>query len=559
MRELSAQGYAAAHQVATDGDGDSVVIWSWTTQLNYFGDLPVQVRARTVSASGAMGPLLKLARPSCMDARGSQVAIDPRGDALVTWSCDDDGSLQGRRILASGALGPVLTIVGAHDQRCCYPVLDTGADGTSTVVWEGPGERIKARTISADGSLSPIRVLSNANPEQGEGDSAPAVSSAGNGDAIVVWSHTESDPFGYAVEARRVSAAGNPGPLLSVGTGGCCPSLDADSDGGAVVGWWVERSNSIRARTISAHGSLGPERVLSVPSEPDPERPERFSGVRVASDGRGGGVAVWTRFVFRDDPYERKAQPQGRSIPGGQGTLGPLTDLIPLTDLDHIGELYMYPNIATDAEGAPVVVWNTYEYPNIFRIQAAPPFADTTPPEDTTRPDVRAVLNPAAPDGANGFYRSDVGVTWQVSDGESSVTTSGCGPTTINADTPGTTLTCTATSGGGVATRSVSLKRDATAPETEITKGPKKKTKKGKATFKFSSLEPGAAFECSLDRKTFESCSSPEKVSVKKGKHTFDVRAIDQAGNADASPDRQSWKRKTKRQGQHRRAFGSSP
>ena len=63
-------------------------------------------------------------------------------------------------------------------------------------------------------------------------------------------------------------------------------------------------------------------------------------------------------------------------------------------------------------------------------------------------------------------------------------------------------------------------------PDTSITKGPKKKTKKKKAKFEFSSTTPGATFECSVDGKPFEACSSPFKVKVKKGKHSFEVRAV---------------------------------
>ena len=58
-------------------------------------------------------------------------------------------------------------------------------------------------------------------------------------------------------------------------------------------------------------------------------------------------------------------------------------------------------------------------------------------PTDTTPPQVQAVVDPAAPDGDNGFYRGDVSVSWQVTEPEGSLTTSGCDPTTINADTPG--------------------------------------------------------------------------------------------------------------------------
>lgn len=92
---------------------------------------------------------------------------------------------------------------------------------------------------------------------------------------------------------------------------------------------------------------------------------------------------------------------------------------------------------------------------------------------------------------------------------------------------------------------------DADPPETTITKGPKKKTKKKKARFEFASDEPGSSFQCKLDKGAFEPCASPDKVKArKKGKHTFEVRAVDAAGNVDASPASQSWKRKKKRKRQ---------
>jgi hypothetical protein len=83
--------------------------------------------------------------------------------------------------------------------------------------------------------------------------------------------------------------------------------------------------------------------------------------------------------------------------------------------------------------------------------------ADTTPPLIT--PDVQGML------GQNGWYRSDVTVTWDLTDPESAITSSsGCGATTITTDTQGTTITCTATSLGGTSSRSVTIRRDATPP-----------------------------------------------------------------------------------------------
>jgi hypothetical protein len=88
----------------------------------------------------------------------------------------------------------------------------------------------------------------------------------------------------------------------------------------------------------------------------------------------------------------------------------------------------------------------------------------------------------------------------------------------------------------------------AQGPETTIDKGPKKKTRKRKAKFRFSSDDPGATFACKLDKQDFEPCTSPQKYKkLKRRKHTFQVRAIDAAGNFDASPDALKWKVKKKK------------
>jgi hypothetical protein len=88
---------------------------------------------------------------------------------------------------------------------------------------------------------------------------------------------------------------------------------------------------------------------------------------------------------------------------------------------------------------------------------------------------------------------------------------------------------------------------DSTLPDTEIGKRPKKKTTKKSATFEFTSSEPGASFECRLDRGKFSPCASPHKVKAKAGKHSFQVRAVDVAGNLDPTPASYSWKVKKKR------------
>lgn len=105
---------------------------------------------------------------------------------------------------------------------------------------------------------------------------------------------------------------------------------------------------------------------------------------------------------------------------------------------------------------------NTQSEIDISRIQLGKMEVSTSP-VDTTPP----VITPTASgtQGNNGWYKSDVTVSWSVLDSESAIATQGgCGTTAITTDTSGITFTCSATSGGGTASKSVTIQRDATVP-----------------------------------------------------------------------------------------------
>jgi hypothetical protein len=83
---------------------------------------------------------------------------------------------------------------------------------------------------------------------------------------------------------------------------------------------------------------------------------------------------------------------------------------------------------------------------------------------------------------------------------------------------------------------------DLLAPQTHIDRGPKSRTTKRRIAFRFSSDDPAATFECSLDDKPFRACSSPLRKRVGKGRHDFAVRAVDAAGNVDPRAARMRFK-----------------
>jgi hypothetical protein len=82
---------------------------------------------------------------------------------------------------------------------------------------------------------------------------------------------------------------------------------------------------------------------------------------------------------------------------------------------------------------------------------------------DTTPPVVVPILSPAVPDGANGWFRGPLRVSWSVTDPESPIADPGACPATDIPD-GALALTCSATSAGGTTTVPVSVKRDSTPP-----------------------------------------------------------------------------------------------
>ncbi len=84
---------------------------------------------------------------------------------------------------------------------------------------------------------------------------------------------------------------------------------------------------------------------------------------------------------------------------------------------------------------------------------------------------------------------------------------------------------------------------DLIAPETTISKQPKRKTESTKATLKFTSSEPDSSFRCKVDKKPYKDCSSTLKLKgLDTGKHKVLVKAVDPAANEDPTASVARWK-----------------
>ena len=203
--------------------------------------------------------------------------------------------------------------------------------------------------------------------------------------------------------------------------------------------------------------------------------------------------------------------------------------------------------------------------PHSFSVQATDPAGnadpsvatreftvDSGPPETTITSGPTGATSDATP--IFGFDSSEAGSSFRCAvDGAALGACSGPGSTHTSAslaDGPHS-FSVEATDPAGnvdpsVASRSFTV--DTRTPAAKIRSGPRRRSRRAKAKFKFTADESGVSFECRLDKKAFSSCSSPQRYRhISRGRHKFYLRATDAAGNVQAKPAKYKFERLGKR------------
>ena len=147
---------------------------------------------------------------------------------------------------------------------------------------------------------------------------------------------------------------------------------------------------------------------------------------------------------------------------------------------------------------------------------------------DPSPPTIEYTLSPASPNGSNGWYNTNVTLTWNVSDPESpnSLQTTGCVNQNITADQTATTYECSATSAGGsTGPISVEIKRDATDPTIDATRSPLANANG------WNNTDVTVSFTCSDATSLIASCGPDQTLSSEGAGQSATGNATDNAGN----------------------------
>jgi hypothetical protein len=373
--------------VAADADGDFVVVWGSDYQEGYASESGV-FGQRYSSAGVPVGPEFQVNTYTTDDQGyfGPGVATDADGDFVVVWGSlrqeGNDYGVFGQRYTSAGtAVGAefhVNTYTTSHQNS---PAIAADTDGDFVVVWgsnfqDGSLGGVFGQRYTSAGTAvgSEFQVNTYTTGTQ----YFPVVATDADGDFVVVWMSQGQDGSSYGIFGQRYTSAGVPvGSEFRVNTyttgSQVLPAVATDADGDFVVVWDSQaQDGSFRGvfgqRYTSAGTAVGPEFQVNTYT------PGSQQYAAVAIDANGDYIVVWhgggpgNSFGIFGQRYSSAGAPVGSEFQVNTYTTGP----------------QYFPAVATDADGVFVVVWSSpgqdgSDY-GVFgqRFAAAPPTIPAT-------------------------------------------------------------------------------------------------------------------------------------------------------------------------------------
>lgn len=328
-------GYPSMPFVAVRGDG--AVYLAYRTNAGF--SPPGRVAVRVRDPQGNLTPDLNLVQPASSTNQVPRgIHLGPNGVGTVLWA--DNAALSAlrlRRFDGAGTLDPTTIDITTPGQSTSLGVLAGDAAGNSTAVWRNDATlRIELRRVSAAGQVGPIVPVSpaGANP-----DPFVQLEVAPDGTAVVVWHDQDT----LALYLRTVAPDGSLGALetLSAGVDSVDPSLGLDAAGNALVTWRDSPGNVVRMRSRSAAGALGAIQTVSTGGA------AQNAQIGVADDG--AAAIVW-RETVTVVPTSDRILGRRRSADGNLGPVVTIASAAPASGVQ-------FPTIDVESGGIATAVW----------------------------------------------------------------------------------------------------------------------------------------------------------------------------------------------------------
>jgi hypothetical protein len=481
------------------------------------------VAAGPASAALTIGDPQSIADDYGSVAATPQVLYDSNGRATFIWSDSSDPhpGLKWMRVSPAGVPGTVhevgtdpyiYNVDAAMDSQgnitAVYtgsdaPVLRIAADGTATSTTAAPGtgyvgapqlvvapdDTVSVVWGDGDGFMRMTRYDGDGNAlATGQAVASPdslALSFDVVADSLsrvhVVWTARQSDNT-HVIRYVRIAADGTPGSaeVLGDATNESIPQIVVDSSNRVTAAWVADGVSNpeLVSRRIAADGTVGDLQTLITGASANYDRAPRLvvdsRGIVTALAIRGDGDVQIPTFV-------RVA---------ADGTVGQERDL---TGTYYILARYLF--LLVDDQDRVTALYSGYQN-GIGTVERAVRIA------------------------ANGNPGGEVITNFAFAD------------TGAGLDENGEPVLV-----GGWGGNFALAQGATTDSDTFIDAEPPTYTSDNTPQVDFSSTDPNATFECSLDGAAFSSCSSPAQLGqLNDGSHTFAVRSTDSEGQTDSTP-----------------------
>ena len=290
------------------------------------------------------------------------IAIDGDGDVVVVWTGNEqDGALTGvfgRRFNSSGSplAGEFQVNVRTADFQS-YGVAAANASGAFVVVWESEGQDGSGRGLFGrrfDTAGSPVAGEFQVNSYTSGYQGTPAVGIAADGDFVVAWNSAGQDGDVDGVFARRFSSTGvADGSEFQVNvhteSDQRLPALAMRSDGGFILVWHGYQQDGagfgVFGRRFDADAT-----PLAVEFQVSLTTVNFAFYAAIATDAQDDFVVVWETFVQDGDNrgvFGRRFASSGAGL-GGEFQVNSFTP-----------SAQRRPAIALEPDGDFVVVWSS--------------------------------------------------------------------------------------------------------------------------------------------------------------------------------------------------------
>ena len=339
------------------------------------------------------------------DAGEPQVAIDPGGNAIALWERFDgsNGIIQAAVRQPGGAWLPSGDISEKGD-TALQPAVAVDSHGNATAVWTRVGVLsgvvVLAAFRPAGGAWQPAVIVS----EEGPGQDArePRVAVDPQGDAIVVWRDETTSELVQAASRPAGGAWQKPLTLSEKSGSAFEPAVALDSEGDTLAVWtgWdgsVGGHYLIRSVIKPAGGVWQPSVSVS-------EDGQNADAPQLAFDPQGNATAVWERSDGSNEIVQAALRPAGGAWQ-------------PPVDVSQKGKTAHKPQLALDAAGDALAVWERFDGNNWIVQSALRPEGDAWQPAANLSEVGQDAERPAIAVDPGG----DATAVWQRSDGSNKI------------------------------------------------------------------------------------------------------------------------------------------